>query len=104
MEALDATLKPHEGSARMGIDDGVMHAPPEILYPAMDNFFAEISKEAGLEANQDKTKVYSPIASRACSTRNGTCRRWKRRCARCACVTQFGVLRSRMKTDHASLD
>ena len=60
MEALDAILKPHKGSARMGIDDGVMHGPPEILFPAMDEFYGEFSKEAGLEVNQDKAKVYSP--------------------------------------------
>ena len=60
LEALDAALKPQEGSARMGIDDGVMHGPPEQVFPAVDKFFVEISKEAGLEANHDKTKVYSP--------------------------------------------
>ena len=47
LEALDGILKPHKGSARMGIDDGVMHGPPEVLFLAMDKFLTKFIRKQG---------------------------------------------------------
>ena len=60
LKQLDETLRPHGGSARKGIDDGVTHAPPEVLWPAIEKFYKDIQEHCGLKVNRSKTKVYSP--------------------------------------------
>ena len=52
-------LRPHRGSARKGIDGGVIHAPPEVLWSATEAFYEAIKIEGGLKVNRTKLKVYS---------------------------------------------
>ena len=60
LEALDKALRPHMGSARKGIDDGVSHAPPDVLWPALHQFYERLERDAGLVVNRSKTQVHSP--------------------------------------------
>ena len=36
LEELDAAVQPHQCSARKGIDDGVTHDSPEVIWPLME--------------------------------------------------------------------
>ena len=60
LEAFDKALRPHMGSASKGIDDGVSHAPPDVLWPALHQFYKRLERDGGLVVNRSKTQVYSP--------------------------------------------
>jgi hypothetical protein len=53
------------GSARKGIDDGVSHAPPDVMLPALNQFYERLERDAGLVVNRSKTQVYSPNGNSA---------------------------------------
>ena len=39
LKRFDGKLRPNGGSPRKRIDDGVAHAPPEVLWPAIEAFY-----------------------------------------------------------------
>ena len=60
LQALDEALRPYNGSARKGIDDGVCHGPPEVIWPILEAYYERLRVESGLELNRIKTRVHSP--------------------------------------------
>jgi len=60
LKKLDDRLKPFKGSARKGIDDGVTHGPPEVIYEAVNQFYEDIKINCGLSVNRTSTMIYSP--------------------------------------------
>ena len=63
LRELDEALRPYGGSARKGIDDGVTHGPPHILYPLLEKYYAQIRQHCGLTINRNSSMVYSPTGN-----------------------------------------
>lgn len=63
IEELDIELRRHGGSARKGIDDGVSHGPPEILFPLLETYYRKIEAKCGLFINRSSSMVYSPTGN-----------------------------------------
>ena len=54
---LDSTLAQVGGLARFGMDDGYTVGPPNILFPALSKFAADIRDNCGLELEMKKCEV-----------------------------------------------
>ena len=55
---LDSTLTKVGGLARFGMDDGYTVGPPNILFPALSKFAADIRDNCGLELEMKKCEAY----------------------------------------------
>jgi hypothetical protein len=60
LDKLDKALQPFKGSARTGIDDGVVHGPPHILWPLIAQYHRELEEHCGLKINRASSMVYCP--------------------------------------------
>ena len=60
LEALDIALRPHNGSSRKGIDDGIHHGPPEVFWPLWNEYRRKCETQARSPICMQKTQIYVP--------------------------------------------
>ena len=60
LEALDIALRPHNGSSRKGIDDGIHHGPPELFWPLWNEYRRKCETLARSPICMEKTQIYVP--------------------------------------------
>ena len=56
---LDAALARGGGLARFGMDDGFPVGPPQLVFPALEEFEREVREHCGLELQRHKCQVFS---------------------------------------------
>ena len=56
---LDAALAEHGGLARFGNDDGYLVGPPEIVFPALEQFATRVRDKCLLQLQVTKTEVFT---------------------------------------------
>ena len=59
LRELDATLIEAGGMARSGMDDLYAVGPANVVFPALDKFWAEVGEQCGLTLQRQKTEIYS---------------------------------------------
>ena len=74
---LNSTLAEHGGMAKFGMDDGYAIGPPDVVFPAIEQFAADVQGQCLLVWEKTKTEVFSwdgivPLNATAGLTRAGT--------------------------------
>ena len=59
LRELDAKMVAVGGAARAGMDDLYVCGPPEVVYPAIEVFWAEVKEVCQLQLERSKTEIFS---------------------------------------------